>query len=100
MTAAAPATIQAFLEPKAQGFIKFIESHGPDNTLREKLKGYAPDTIIPTITTYVVPSYAVGGLGALASTILEHLSPTAPREEVLARIERYLNCFAEAITSS
>ena len=93
-------TIQEFLEPKAKGFISFIESHNPDDAIREQLKEYAPEKIIPTITLYILPAHSVGGIPTLANEIVNHLTPLSPRDEVVKRIERYLNCFAEAITSS
>lgn len=93
-------TIQQFLEPKAKGFIDFIESHNPDDAIREKLKEYAPEKIIPTITLYILPVHSVGGIPTLANEIVNHLAPTSARDDVVKRIERYLNCFAEAISSS
>ena len=93
-------TIQEFLEPKAKGFIEFIQSHNPDDAIREQLKEYAPEKIIPTITLYILPAHSVGGIPTLANEIVNHLAPTSARDDVVKRIERYLNCFAEAISSS
>ena len=93
-------TIQEFLEPKAKGFIEFIQSHNPDDAIREQLKEYAPEKIIPTITLYILPAHSIGGIPTLANEIVNHLAPTSTRDDVVKRIERYLNCFAEAISSS
>ena len=95
-------TVQAFLEPKARGFISFIESLNPDDEVKSRLKNYTPDKIIPTITLFVCPAYASGTIPLLAAELFNHLKPQTGqlRDEIVKRIERYLFCFAEAVTSS
>ena len=95
-------TVQAFLEPKARGFISFIESLNPDDEVKSQLKNYTPDKIIPTVTLFVCPAFASDTISILAAELFNHLKPASgqSRDEIVKRIERYLNCFAEAVTSS
>ena len=89
----------AFLHEKADNFRQYILGQRPDAELTAQIDGFRKETLLPTLTTVLLPMIRTRGIPALADELMTHLTPTDPAA-VRAKLQRYLECFNAVLTAA
>lgn len=87
-----------FLAEKAENFRTFLLGQSPDQTVLNQIEGFGPDMLIPTLTTVLLPTIHTLGKEHVLNQLLSHLTPADPAA-VRVKIERYLDCFCEVLST-
>ena len=87
---------EAFIQQKAENFRQFLLGQNPDVALVAQIEGFKKEAVMGTLATLLLPGLALRGSAALADELLIHLKP-ADSAAVKAKIERYFECFQQAL---
>jgi len=89
-----------FLVEKAQNFKVFLSNYSPAPEVALYMDGFNPAMVLPTVMSVVVPIVKAGKTESAVRDLMAKLTiPGEERAAVAAKIQRYLECFAEVATA-